>query len=220
MKRLLVLLYLIPLATAHAVEKPFQTSNSISLFVPHKENPFYCSEIKIPLIDKNRVIILPEVYQADVTQLKELFTRLLNPEKIENEGGLNIITNKLSKTPYDIVALKKIAAYFPVNAIINRVCPKVETQEKKTSLLDTLSNLFISPKQNMITFCAPDRDNNHIHQFDIALPTTQRHIELAPISLVHMDFIKTRLYQLYNMGIEDDIEPLPLAALHEIAQLQ
>ncbi len=77
MKRLLVLLCLVPLATAHAVEKPFKRVIQFHYLCRTEKVRLYCSEIKIPLIDKNRVIILPEVYQADVTQLKELFAQLL-----------------------------------------------------------------------------------------------------------------------------------------------
>ncbi|MFZ5954195.1 MAG: hypothetical protein ACOYT8_03825 [Candidatus Dependentiae bacterium] len=220
MKRLLVLFCIIQLSTTQALEKPFESSCVINFFVPYKENPLRNSaQIEIPIINKSRAIILPRIYQSDVNALKELFGRLLNPQSEEKEG-FDLLGNSCRKSPFDIIALKTLAAYFPRESIISSVKYKGRAVEEKNSLLDKFSNFFAAPKNTLITFYAPDREKDCIHEFDVELPIATRYLELAPIEALHIGFIKARLNELYAMGIHDDIEPLPLHTMHDIAQLQ
>lgn len=220
MKRLLVLFCILQLATTQALEKPFESSCVVNFFVPYKKSPLRNSaQIEIPIINKSRAIILPRIYQSDVNALKELFGRLLNPQ-LEEKEGFDLLGNICRKSSFDIIALKKLAAYFPRESIISSVKYKGRAVEEKNSLLDKFSNFFAAPKNTLITFYAPDREKDCIHEFDVELPIVTRYIELAPIEAFHVGYVKDRLNELYNMGIHDDVLPLPLDTLHNIASLQ
>jgi hypothetical protein len=220
MKRALFCIVTLNVLSVKPIEKPFESSYAVNFFIPYKENPLVRAQIPIRIIDANRVIALPAIYQTHLPQIKCLLDRLFNPYKQDGEGSFNAALQAQCSSPFDIVALKKITAYFPADSIIAPVSPACKIQDEDSSFYNKFTHLFISSKKNTITFCAPDREKNQIHEFEIDLPSEQRFIELAPISNEHIALMKVQLNNLMNIGIGDSVLPMPLRVLHVIAQLQ
>ncbi|BDC35290.1 hypothetical protein Noda2021_12480 [Candidatus Dependentiae bacterium Noda2021] len=220
-KQLIIIIACVTTCLLQAMEKPFESKCSIRFSVPTVENPLaYPITMQVPVINQNRTVILPPIYKDDALHLKELFGNLLNPD-INHTEGPSLFGIECKTTTFDIVALKKLAAFFSThNTFTSVTIPEKKNDDK--SLLEQVGDFFATKGQGpVIQFYAPDLDNKNILiRFEVLLPTKSRYFDLAPIDANHASYLKARLMDLYNIGLENGPSFLPVEVLKSLNSLQ
>lgn len=220
-KQLIIIFACINTFVAQAMEQPFESNCNIRFSVPTLQNPLaYPVTIDVPVINKNRIVILPAVYKDEALRLKELFANVLNPVVAGSEGP-SIFGSTGKTTKFDLIALKKLTAFFAThNEFISVNIPEQKTADK--NLFEQVSDFFATKEQApSIQFCAPDAENKaKVIRFEVVLPTKSRYFDLAPIDANHAGYLKARLADLYNMGVENGPSFLPIDVFQSVSSMQ